>query len=135
MYKIMDLDTLDNAPDIVKKAYAKWCSNRDGPGGAKNFDQIWPWIKKNYSVDALTLYVDNLKFKTLPWHRLPGIPEDHHVIRIPRGQKFDRDNGEYGVGTKLQAMLGDERKSVLIEPGFRPDGVLRLVTLKNIANK
>lgn len=133
--KLNILDLLYDKSEKVQEAYAKWCANRGGPGGAKNFDKIWPWIKKNDSVNALTLYIGTLKFKTLPWLRLPGIPENHYVIRIPRGQKFDRDNGEYGIGTKLQAMLGDERVSVLIEPGFRADGVLRLVTLNNIANK
>lgn len=118
--------------DDVMNAYAKWSVNA---GGAKEFSKIWTWIKKNDSVNALMFYKDKLKFKALPGHRLPAVPDDHTVIRIPRGQKFDRDQGSYGIGTEIEVTYGARRVMMVIEPGFRPDGVLRLVTLKNIINK
>lgn len=116
----------------VENAYAKWSSQL---GGAREFGKIWKWIKKNDPVNAFILKSDTLQYKGLPGHRLPGMPEDQCVIRIPRGQKFDRDRGLYGIGAELAVKLGTQPVIMLIEPGFRADGVLRLVTLKNIANK
>ena len=125
MYNVMSIT--DDQADKVLKAYAKWASTG---GTANTFATIWQWMKKNDKENALTLYIDNLKFKALPWERLPGIPKHHYVIRLPRsGNKFDMDRSLYGGGAKLQAMFGAERVSMLIEPGFRPDGMLRLVRI------
>ena len=123
----------DDQTDKVLNAYAEWESSG---GTANTFATIWKWMKKNDKENALMFHVGNKKIKGIPGHRLPNIENDHTVIRLPRsGNKFEMDRSLYGVGAELQAMFGAERVSMLIESGFRPDGMLRLVTLKNIVNK
>mgnify|MGYP003344046952 CR=1 FL=1 len=119
----------------VLNAYAKW----ETTGGTANtFAKIWKWMKKNDKKNALMFRVDNKKIRGIPGHCLPNVDDDLTVIRLPRsGNKFEMDRSLYGVGAELRVMFGAEPVSMLIEPGFRPDGMLRLVRLEqlNIANK
>ena len=125
MYNVMSIT--DDQTEKVLNAYAKW----ETTGGTANtFATIWKWMKKNDKENALTFYVGDKKIKGIPGHRFKNVEDDHTVIRLPRsGDKFEMDRSLYGVGAKLQVMFGAERVSMLIEPGFRPDGMLRLVRI------
>ena len=126
--------------DDAMNAYAKWSSNG---GTANTFGPIWKWMKKNDKENALLFKVnvkisgklEVKKIRGIPGYLLPAMPQDQCVIRLPKGLKFKVDRSLFGIGAELQAVLGAKLVLMLIEPGFRPDGVLRLVTLKNIANK
>ncbi len=131
MYNVMSITD----DDKVLNAYAKWASTG---GTANTFATIWQWMKKNDKENALMFRVDNKKIKGIPGHCLPNVDNDLTVIRLARsGNKFEMDRSFYGAGAELRAMFGAEPVLMLIEPGFRPDGMLRLVRLeqRNIANK
>lgn len=115
-------------PDDVANALARFAEKafRARGGGTREFDKIWKYWKRRKLGFVLRGPL-NLKF--LAGARLPGVPEDKVVVRLPRGTKFDTDLSRFGIGEVIDGKVNGREVQLRFEPGFRPDGKLRMARL------